>query len=219
MAFCNSCGNTLTPGTQFCNKCGAAATASSPTSASPTGFTPVATPTATPVAATPAPTGGGSSALKIILIIVAVVIFIGILGIVSLGLFIHHIAKNSRVHQEGDHVKVETPFGNVETSSDPAQLAKDMGIDIYPGAEVQKNGSATASFGNMHTSTAVFTSTDSVDKVCAFYKSRVSNAMVATSDENRCSYVSNDKSNMLTINVESDGDHTKIQMTTVKKGS
>ncbi len=217
MAFCNSCGNTLMPGAQFCNKCGATVPGSSPATAAPTGFTPVATPTTSPVPAAPAPTGGGSSALKIILIIVAVIICIGILGIVSLGVFIHHIAKNSRVHQEGDRVKIETPFGNVDTTGDPAQIAKGMGIDIYPGAEVQKDGSAVTTFGNMQTATAIFTSSDSVDKVCAFYKSRVPSAMVSSSDQNRCTYVSNEQKNMLTINVEPSGDTTKIQITSVKK--
>ncbi len=217
MAFCNSCGNTLMPGAQFCNKCGANIGGPSPATAPPSGFTPVVTPAATPVPAAPAPTGGGSGALKIILIIVAVIVVIGILGIVSLGLFIRHVAKNSRVHQEGDRVKIETPFGNVDTTGDPAQIAKDMGIDVYPGAEVQKNGSAVTTFGNVQTATAIFTSSDSVDKVCAFYKSRVPSAMVSTSDQNRCTYVSNEQKNMLTINVEASGDNTKIEITSVKK--
>ena len=217
MAFCNSCGNTLTPGAQFCNKCGATVGGPSPASAAPSGFTPVVTGTATPGAVAPPPAGGGSSALKIILIIVAVIICIGILGIVSLGVFIHHFAKNSRIHQEGDRVKIETPFGNVDTTGDPAQIAKDMGVDIYPGAEPQKNGSASASFGNMQTTTAIFTTGDSVDKVCAYYKSRVPNAAVSSSDQSRCTYVSTEQKNTLTINVESSGDTTKIEMTGVKK--
>ena len=205
MAFCNSCGATLDPRTKFCNKCGAVVSAGPPA------------PAATP--ATAAPTGG-SSALKIILIVVAVIIGIGILGIATVGIVGYRIAKAAHVRQEGNHVKVETPFGNVETSQDPAQAAKDLGIDVYPGAEVQKNGASSATFGAIHTVTANFESSDSVDKVCTFYKSRFPNAMTTSSDQNRCTIVSNDqKGNMVTINIETNGDASKFQITNVSKKS
>jgi hypothetical protein len=206
MAFCNSCGTALTPGAQFCNKCGAVIT---PGSGAPA-------PTAAPV-----PTStGGSSALKVILIVVAVIIGIGILGIVTVGVVGYHVAKRTHVRQEGGHVKVETPFGNVETSNDPDQVAKGLGVDIYPGAQVQKEGASIGTFGSVHTATANFITSDAVDKVCAFYRPRVVNPTVATSDQNRCTYVSNNDQNMITINVESDGaDNTRIQITSVKKAN
>ena len=205
MAFCNSCGATLNPGTKFCNKCGAVAGGSpAPTAATP----PAAAPT------------GGSSALKIILIVVAVIVGIGILGVATVGIVGYRIAKSAHVRQEGGHVKVETPFGNVESSQDPAQAAKDLGVDVYPGAEVQKNGASSATFGAIHTVTANFESSDSVDKVCTFYKSRFPNAMATTSDQNRCTILSNDqKGNMVTINIEPNGDASKFQITNVSKKS
>jgi len=206
MAFCNSCGATLNPGTKFCNKCGAVAAAG-----------PSAPAAATPSAAAPT---GGSSALKIILIVVAVIVGIGILGVATVGIVGYRIAKSAHVRQEGGHVKVETPFGNVESSQDPAQAAKDLGVDVYPGAEVQKNGASSATFGAIHTVTANFESSDSVDKVCTFYKSRFPNAMAPTSDQNRCTILSNDqKGNMVTINIEPNGDASKFQITNVSKKS
>ena len=54
----------------------------------------------------------------------------------------------------------------METSKDPEQVAKDLGIDIYPGATALKNGAVNMSFGSMHTVAASFESTDSVDKIC-----------------------------------------------------
>jgi hypothetical protein len=216
MAFCNSCGATIVPGTRFCNKCGAPIMASTlpPTGASPA--TPASVPTPVPVAA---PAAGSSSALKIVLIVVAIIIGIGILGIATVGIVGYRIAKHAHVHQEGDHVKIETPFGNAETSTDPDQAAKNLGIDLYPGAQAQKTGSSSASFGGIHTVTANFETTDAVDKVCAFYKTRFPNAMVSTMDQNRCTFVSNDQKNMITINVQSNGDKTKIQATNVSKKS
>ncbi len=208
MAFCNSCGTTLNPGTKFCNKCGAAVAA------------PASTPGVASTAATPPPAPtGGSSALKIILIVVAVIVFIGILGIATVGIIGYRIAKSSHVSQNGDHVKVETPFGSVESSKDPDQAAKDLGVELYPGAEVQRNGASSASFGGIRTVTAVFETSDAPDKVCTFYKSKFPGAMVTTSEQNHCTIVSNDRKNMVTINIEASRDNTKLQITNVTKKS
>jgi hypothetical protein len=114
---------------------------------------------------------------------------------------------------------VETPFGEVETSKDPDQAAKDLGVDLYPGAQVQRNGASSVSMGNIRTATALFESSDPPDKVCSFYKSRFPGAMVTTSDQNRCTIVSNNQKNMITINVTPSGDNTKLQITNVSKKS
>jgi len=207
MAFCNSCGATLDSGTKFCNKCGAAV---------------AATPSAPAVAATapapaPPPTGGGS-ALKIILIIIAIIVGLGILSVGAFSFFVYRVAKSAHVTQEGDRVKIDSPLGSF-SANDPEQTAKDLGVDIYPGAQVQKNGTASMSFGNVHSATASFESSDSVDKVCTFYKTKFPGARVSSSDQNRCSIVSNDQQNMITINVESSGDTTKFQIANVSKKS
>lgn len=205
MAFCNSCGATLTEGTQFCNKCGAAI-AATPSAASPV-----------PASSTPAPPPkGGSSALKVILIVFAVIVSIGILGIATIAIVGYHIAKSSHVTQEGDRVKVETPFGTIN-ANDPEQAAKDLGVDIYPGAQVQKQGAADIAFGPVRTVAVNFESSDSADKVCAFYKTKFPAAKVKSSDPNRCSIVSTDQNNTVTINVEGSGDTTKIQIANVTK--
>src|SRR5438270_1587616 len=215
MAFCNSCGAALNPGTKFCNKCGAAA------SAGPVTATPIAAgqPTLSVTPAPQTPSTGGSSALKIILIVIAIIIGLGILSVGAFSFFIYRVAKNAHVSQNGDHVKLDTPFGSVETSKDPAQAAKDLGIDVYPGAEVQKNGASSASFGNIRTVTASFQTSDSMEKVCEFYKSRFPRAMTTSSDQNRCSIVSHDQKNAVTINIETEGDTTKFQISSVTKKS
>lgn len=210
MAFCNACGATLNPGTKFCNKCGAAI--------APGAQTPAAAPVASAPAPVPVPTGG-SSALKVILIVVAIIVGFGILGIATVGIIGYRIARHSHVDQNGDHVKVETPFGSVETSKDPDQAAKDLGIDLYPGAQVQRNGSSSAAFGGIRTVSAVFETPDSPDKVCSFYRPKFPGAMVTTSDQNHCSIVSNTQKNMVTINIHSSGDRTRIQITNVTKKS
>src|SRR6516162_1505962 len=124
MGFCNSCGATLAEGTKFCSKCGAAATPQ-------------------PIAPGPPPSAGSSSALKVVLIIVGVIVLIGVLGVATIGVIGYRIAKNAKVSQKGDDVKIETPFGNMETSSDPQKTAEELGVEIYPAAQVQKSGAAS----------------------------------------------------------------------------
>jgi len=204
MAFCNSCGATLDLGSKFCNKCGAGVTAAPPAAS------------VQPPPAQAAPPKGGSSALKVVLIVVAVIVGACILAMVTCGVVLHHISKSSHVTQEGNRVKVETPFGSIN-ANDPEQAVKDLGIDVYPGAQVEKNGSADLTFAGVHTVTANFDSGDSVDKVCSFYKSKFPAASVNSSDQNRCSLVSTSQNGTITINVEAHGDTTKFQIASVTK--
>jgi zinc-ribbon domain len=214
MAFCNACGTSIDPGTRFCSKCGAAVLTSSPAPAAP-----VASPArpATPVAAAPAPTSGGGGALKAILIVVGVIILVGILGIASLGFFAWRVARHSHVRQNGENVKVETPFGTVESSNDPQAAAHDLGVDPYPGAQPLKEGSASASFGGVRTVSLHFETTDSADKVCSFYKPKFPNAMVMSTQSDQCTIISNDKNNMVTITAKEENGKTQIVVANVKK--
>lgn len=215
MAFCNSCGASITPGTRFCAKCGAAILASS---LPPKVASPATAGSAIPAAPTAPPAQGGG-ALKVILIVVGVVVLLGILSVASIGFFAWRVAHHAHIHQDGNNVKVDTPFGSVETTQDPGQAAHNLGVDLYPGAEVSKNGAATATFGGVHTASLTSESTDSVDKVATFYKSKFPNAMVSSSDANRCTIISNDNKTMITINIEARGDRTKIQITKVSRNS
>ncbi len=211
MAFCNSCGATLAPGTKFCSNCGVPVTGAGAAAA------PIAnSPTSSPGPAAPT---GSSSAVKMILIVVAVVVAFGILGVATLGIIGVHIAKRAHVLKDSNRVKVETPFGSVDTTKDPQEIAKDLGVEIYPGAQAEADGATSATFGSVHTASASFISNDPLDKVCDFYKSKFPNAMATTSDRNRCTIVSNDQKNMITVNLEANGRSTKIQISNVTKSS
>jgi hypothetical protein len=206
MAFCNSCGAALSDGTKFCNKCGATVAAAP--------SVPVLAATAHPPVP---PTTGGSSALKIILIVIAVIVVLGVISVGAFSFFVYRVAKSAHVSQQGGHVKAETPFGSFESSKDPEQAAKDLGVDIYPGAEVQKDGASSASFGGIHTVTAVFESHDALDKICTFYKTRFPNPVATNADQNQCTIVSNNRGNMVTVKIEAEGDTSKIQITNVTR--
>jgi hypothetical protein len=218
MAFCNSCGANIVPGTRFCNKCGAAVLTSTlpPVAPPPAGSIPP-TPS-TPPAATPAQSSGGG-ALKAILIVVGVIVLVVILGLASLAFFAMRIAHRTRVRHEGDNVKVETPFGTVQTTKDPQDAARNLGVDLYPGAQVMKEGSVSMTFGNVHTAALTFETSDSVNQVCSFYKPKFPNAMVVSSDDNQCNIVFNDQKNMITINVKTENGRTKIVISNVSRSA
>jgi zinc-ribbon domain len=213
MAFCNSCGANIVPGTRFCNKCGAAVLTSTLPSAAP----PSAVGSAPPPVA-PAPSSGGG-ALKAILIIVGVLALIVILGITSVAFFAWRVAHRAHIRHDGDNVSVETPFGSVGTTKDPQEAARNLGVDVYPGAQVMKQGSVSMSFGNVHTTALTFETSDSVDQVCSFYKPKFPKAMVVSSDNDQCNIVSNDQKNMITINAKVEGGKTKIVISNVNRKS
>jgi hypothetical protein len=153
--------------------------------------------------------------MKTILVIAGVVMLFGIIGISSLAFFAWRVARHSHVHQDGDNVKVETPFGTVETTKDPEDAARNLGVEIYPGAEIRKDGASFATIGGVHTATLTAETSVSVDKVASFYKAKFPNALVTSSDPGRCSIVSNDQKGMVTINIEAEGDKTKIMISNV----
>jgi hypothetical protein len=207
MAFCNSCGASLDAGTKFCNKCGAAVPAAS---------APAVSVPATTTAPTP---GGGGSAVKIILIVVAVVVGLAMITAGIGAYFLHRAVKESHIEQKDGKVRIESPFGNLETSTDPGEAAKNVGVDLYPGAEVSKDGTATMTIGGMHTATAVLETGDSPDRVAAFYKSKLPQATYSSNQGDHYSMMSGDKDNMTTVSIESRGDKTIIQISRVTKAS
>jgi len=204
MAFCNSCGATLDAGAKFCNKCGT-------TQAGTASGAPVFTPAAT-AAGTPQKSGG---ALKVILIVVAVIVVFGILAVGAFSFFAYRIARHSRVHNENGNVRVETPFGTVNTTTDPDEAARNLGIDSYPGATVVKGTTSDMTLGNMHTASADLETGDPVSTVAEFYKSKVPNANVVSSTGDHYAIISTDKKNMLTINIESKNGRTRIHITKI----
>lgn len=208
MGFCNSCGAPLAEGTKFCSKCGATIAGA-----------PAATPQA--MAPGPPPSSGSSSALKIVLVIVGVIVLIGVLAVATIGILTYRIAKSAKVSHKGDNVKVETPFGNMETSSDPQKIAEELGVEIYPGAQVRKDGTASVTFGSIHTVTAKFDSGDSVDKVCDFYRAKFPSATVQSSEQTHCSIVAGSPGNFdsTTITADSRGDGSSFQIVAMTKKS
>jgi hypothetical protein len=104
----------------------------------------------------------GPSALKIVLIIVA--IFVG-LGIVGVGVAVYGVYRLAK-------------SGNLQTSTQPV-TASDLGVALYPGAEQKANVRMTVLGKSILTAT--FLTSDAKDQVVAFYQNALGpQAQVAT---------------------------------------
>jgi zinc ribbon protein len=207
MAFCNSCGTALAAGAQFCPKCGAATGApATPLAVSSTA--------AAPLPGAPAPAQGGG-ALKIILIIVAIVIGLIIIAGGSCAYFVHRAITRTHVNQKNGEVSIDTPFGSLNSTTDPSQAAKDTGVEAYPGATVEKNGAANMNIGKMHTATVTYESDDPPAAVADFYKSKFPGANMTSGENGRYSLLSGGKDDLTTITIEPRDGKTKIMVARV----
>ncbi|PYX84630.1 MAG: hypothetical protein DMG68_20205 [Acidobacteria bacterium] len=195
MAFCNACGETLDPTARFCRKCGAANPAA-----------PAVIPAAQPGSAiAPGPPPKNTSTAKIIFIVAAIVVGLGILGIASAVFLGLRIASLTHVRNEGNKQTVETPFGTFETNKNAEEALKNLGIDVYPGARALNSNAATT-IGGIKTVSAQFETSDPADKA---------NANVTESGQNQYNIVSTERKSVLTINIKGGGVTTHFQIASV----
>jgi hypothetical protein len=128
----------------------------------------------------PPPTGGNST-LKVVMIIVAVLL---VLGVMVLGVIGYGVWRVSRgFHKNADNgVSINMPGGVISTNPTQKFTADELGTVIYPGAETGRGGvKMTLPTGPMVTAT--YLTTDSKDKVIAFYKDKLgSKVQVMESD-------------------------------------
>lgn len=199
MAFCNSCGGALEPGAQFCSKCGAAVAGAS-------GVTPIAGPPAT---------RKSNDAVKVILIVVAVIVGLGVIGSVTATLIGLRIARHTHVTEDGKHVKVETPMGTVESSENAEDAVHNIGVDVYPGAQVMQSDAANVNLPGMHTVAVNFQTDDPPEKVAEFYRAQLPHANVNVSDDKHYTIVSTRDKNLITVNIGPENGKTVINVATV----
>lgn len=201
MAYCNSCGANLEAGARFCPKCGAsqlgAAAAPVPSKSAPA---PVNSPQST-------------NTLKVLLIVVAAILVLGVFAVGTMTFIGLRIARHTHVTQNGNSVHVQTPFGTVNTNV--ADVSKDLGVDIYPGAHMLNSDAANVQMAGVHTVAAQFESDDPASKVADFYKAKFPDANVNVSDQDHYTIVSTKKKNLVTINIEAQGGKTLIHIASV----
>ena len=181
--YCGKCGAEVPSDKQFCANCGApvaAVAAAQPYS--PPAYAPVATsvppasyppPPAYPGSVAPAPVPAKSGgALKIVLIVIAIFVGLGILGAAAVGFTVWRVAHAFHTSGPGGEVTVDTPGGKITANSTEHYSASDLGTDIYPGAQSGK-GSMRMTLPSGSVITAIYTTTDSKDQVVNYYKAKL----------------------------------------------
>jgi hypothetical protein len=155
------------------------------------------------------PKSSGSPVVKIILIVVGVFVFLGVVGAAFIGFGLYKVSKS--VHADGNgNVSISTPGGTISTSKNSNISAADLGTDPYPGA-TSGDGSMNMKTPGGSMVTAVYNSTDSADKIVAFYKAKLGDqaSIVQTNDGTVLSSGDKDKENIV-ITITPQGSSSKI---------
>jgi hypothetical protein len=177
--FCMKCGAPLASSTGFCTSCGAPVGGGvvTPTPGPPVAsvMPPVAPPIAygQPVAGYPpvqATSSGG--ALKIILIVIAVVVGLGILAAGGFAFFAWRVA-HSIVHTDNNGNATISALGSSISAGKNVNISEaDLGVPIYPGA-TRGEGGMHMSLPSGSVDSAIFETSDPVTTVVAFYKGKL----------------------------------------------
>lgn len=189
--FCGKCGAPTVDGMKYCTVCGSAMA----DSASTAGLAAVALDS--PAAALDSVTIGnpamppgpvsapktGSPFLKIVLAILAVLVLLGVLTAGSCVYFLYRAKQ--RVNQFEKQVRIATPAPPeaVRTPPPPTPAPPETptqaiaplvaaGIPIYPGASPKEDG-GEVSLGAGGVKVQQYTTSDSADKIAAFYKDKL----------------------------------------------
>ena len=158
----------------------------------------------------PPPPSSSNTVLKIVLIVVGVIVVFGcvVAGVIGYGVYkvSHAMHKNAN----GD-VSIALPTGTISTGKSANVSAADLGVVPYPGASSTTQGSMNMKTPTGSMVTAVYTSTDSADKIVAFYKDKLGDkaSIMQTGSGTMLSTGENDKDKVM-VTVTSQGDISKI---------
>src|SRR5437868_6951572 len=157
----------------------------------------------------PPPTTSGNTVLKIVLIVIAAMVLIGVIVAGAIGIGVYKVAKSGHKDSSGN-VSITTPGGTITAGQNNNVSAADLGVDLYP-AVIRGEGSMNMKTPEGSMVTAVYRSSDPPDKIIAFYKERLGDkaSVVQTSNGTVLSAGEKDRDNIV-ITITPEGDSTKI---------
>ncbi len=174
--FCTKCGAPLASSTGFCSSCGAPVGAGVVTPQPPFPTAPPPPPYGQPGAYPPRSSDG---ALKVVLIVVAVVVGLGALVAGGFWYFAWRVARTATSDNKGG-VTLSVPGGGTFSAGESAPSEADLGVPVYPGAATEKGG-VTMNAASASMVIATLTTSDPASQVVDFYKSKMGNGAVVAS--------------------------------------
>jgi hypothetical protein len=163
----------------------------------------------------PPPANSGNTVLKIVLIVVGVFVLCGIIVACIIG----YIGYKAIHRDSKGNVSISTPGGTITTGNSANISAADLGTDLYPGA-VSGEGSMNMKTPNGSMVTAVYTTSDSSDKIVAFYKEKLGDQASVVQSANGTVLSAGDKEkDNIVITVTPEGNSSKIVMMHVTKSN
>jgi hypothetical protein len=166
--------------------------------------------------------------VKIIVIILGVIILLGVLTIGSCVYFVYRVKQKAHQFEKQARATFPMQMGTREVHTQPAGAGAapseqagpvvDTGVVAYPGATAS-GGGGQMSMGAGSVKTQQYTTSDSVDKVVAFYKDKLGpTAMVTQSGQGALVQVSG-TNGVITIVIAPDSStgKTKISMSSITK--
>lgn len=233
--FCSQCGTPAVENQKFCNKCGAQIAAAGTTSAP--GGTPAvsATPPAVgPQAPTTAPrvTGGavaapankGTSAVKIIIGVVAFLALVSVLAVGSCFYIGYKIKQKATAIADSARGTAENPPSpdlhlSEGGAGSKAEAAATVDVPPYPGSTATETGGQLSAGLAGSASAQEYETSDPVDKVESFYKEKFGSKITFVENEGKVvfSYISSRGMTTVTITRDEEAGKTKINIGRIGK--
>ena len=147
------------------------------------------------------------------------ILFLIVGGIAVAGFMIKKAVTNAVQTDASGKTKVNLGGLQVETLKDPKLVAERMGVEVYPGATADESGaSSSITVGGVTTTHAQFKSTDPIDQVFEFYKSKYPDANAIDNPDSKMIMQGTQDKEMLTINITEENGETAILITRLTKG-
>jgi len=158
----------------------------------------------------PPPASSSNTVVKIILIVLGVFVLLGLIVAGIIGIGVYKVSKAVHKDRNGN-VSISTPNGTITTGQSATISTADLGVDPYPGAASTTQGSMNMKTPNGSMVTSVYTSSDSPDKIIAFYKGKLGDqaSIIQTGNGTMLSSGENSKDKIM-VTVSPQGSVTKI---------
>jgi hypothetical protein len=164
------------------------------------GSTPGSTPGSYPGSYPGAPPAKGNG-LKIVLIVVAILVGIGIVGaaIVSYSVYrVVHTVRNSVDVDDKGNFSLNAAAGGLSMGKNVTASEAELGVPVFPGA-TRGQGGLRMKTRNGSMVTVIYKTTADVDAVVSYYKSKMPGADEASSDTNGATVLKTGKPNDQTM--------------------